>query len=270
MRVDRLASVCAALACSAGCAVAGNGYYRFEGNLADSLGGTGGVAMQAPPSFFNADVPVPIVPQNGLANTASLNLPQGAAISFEQAFQFNTPGDATLEFWVNPSQRVHEQDLFWTTTIPGDANRFNIFLGDNIADGCTFNFDYREPNGTLHPLFNAQQPGGTFVPFAIPVNAWTFIAVTRIADTYAVYFNDSPTPAAFVTDTNPNLPTNSTWSLNGRYRTSGDYGWFSGRVDEIRISDSALIPSQFLAVPTPGTLAIAVGGLALGARRRRA
>ncbi len=254
---------------SASSALATNSYYRFEGNLADSLGGAPGVAMQAPPFFFSPDVPVPTIPQNALANTASLNLPQGAALSFEQAFQFNTPGDATLEFWVNPSQRVHEQDLFWTTTTPGDTNRFNIFLGDNIADGCTFNIDYREPNSTLHPLFNAQQSGGTFVPFAIPVNAWTFIALTRVANTYSVYFNDSPTPAATVTDTNPNLPTNSLWSLNGRYTTSGDYGWFSGKVDEIRISDSALLPSQFLAVPTPGALALAASGLALGVRRRR-
>jgi len=44
-----------------------------------------------------------------------------------------------------------------------------------------------------------------------------------------------------VTDANPNLPTNTGWTLNG-----SNLGQFAGLIDELRISNSALTPSQFL------------------------
>jgi hypothetical protein len=247
-------------------------YYRFEGNLGDSAGGSSG-SMLAGNATYSSSMPVTTIPQNNLANTESFSLAANSIVSFNYSFPFNTPGEATLEFWIRPTQSVHEQDVFWTTTVGGDANRFNVFLGNNISGGSTFNFDYREPNGTLHPLFNSQQPGGITIPYALPLNEWTFVAVTRTGNTYKTYFNNSQSAAATAIDTNPNLPTSEGWTLNGRAITSPGYGAFAGQVDEVRLSSTALSPSQFLAnsVPEPSTfvlLVIAAIGLFASRRRR--
>lgn len=124
--------------------------------------------------------------------------------------------------------------------------------------GWSFNVDYREPDGTLHSLLNSEQPDGVTIPYAVPAEEWTFIALVRSGDTYSVYFNNDQTPVASAIDVNPNLPTDAGWLINGWIQQSG-------LIDELRLSDSALTPSEFLisSVPEPETYVMMLAGLGL-------
>ena len=59
----------------------------------------------------------------------------------------------------------------------------------------------------------------------------------------------------------------------GSYETAafGDFASFDGLIDEVRISDTALSPSEFLSVPEPTFMGLfGLLGLSLARRRRHA
>jgi hypothetical protein len=190
-------------------------YYQFSGNLNDS--GSAGVNRSILTGTDSYTNPGPTVPY---PNVASLNLFPSTAVQFNSGFALDTPGDWTLEFYLNPGT-TNPADIFWTTISNQDSNRFNIFLDGDGLGGDRLNLDYRDSSGTLHPLLNSEQPGGVAANFSIPINVWTFVAIVRSGTTYAVYFNGNASPTASATDGtggNPteNLPTSTGWTINGR------------------------------------------------------
>ena len=212
-------------------------YYRFEngpaGSVATSITDSSGNGRNG--SILGSPIYSSSVPPNQANDTLSLSLGSADGAVFNYPFPFNTLANATLEFWVNPSvTSVQYPVLFWTTTGSGDQNRFNI----TVVPGSGVGMDYREPNGTLHSLVGV---GGN----AVPVGRWTFVAFVKQGNTYTLYVNNSP--VSTVTDINPNLPTSTGWTINGRATEQpSSCCQFIGLVDEVRISDQALSPSQFL------------------------
>jgi len=205
--------------------------YRFENDLADSANGArAAVTLQGTPGFSN-NAPTDVL---GIGNTASLSLGTTDALRFNYAFPFQTLVDSTVEFFLYPYTLGPEQDLFWTTTDPGDTNRFNL----GLAGASTFFIDYRQSDGTLHSLGNAA---------GLTANAWNFIAVVKRGANYSIHINGQA-PVVSV-DSNPVLPTSTAWTLNGRAAAQPLAGLqFAGLVDNLRISDQALDPSEFLSV----------------------
>jgi hypothetical protein len=259
------------------------GYWRFEessagqqasgaGSILDTSGaGDNGTPGGGP--TYRADAAANPVPQTGASNQLSLEF-EGTDdnITFSSAFEFNHPTDATLEFWLKPSSSdTGEEDIFWTRTDNTDANRFNIALNNSTHD---FGLDYRDAAGNLHSILTS--------PSAIPSDTWTFIALTRSGNTYSLYEGCNATPVVQGVDANPNLPTNTGWTMSGR--TNPANLLYNGRIDEVRLSSAALTPSQFLAcappVQTPewplpalvvvgGGLLAAIGVRGLGKAERR-
>jgi hypothetical protein len=226
------------------------GYWRFEEGTVDSPASGSGAIVDSSPSgddgtslggpVYRSDVPVSPIPKTGALNKLSLEF-DGVddAVLLNSIFIFHQPGDATLEFWLKFIPTAH-QSVFWTRTDDTDANRFNIVVNGN----GTFGFDYRSPAGDLHLLVGeCFEEGCTGVP--IPPDTWTHLAITRVGNVYSLYKNG--VLAASATDSAPDLPDATGWQLSGR---SGFI--YQGSLDEVRVSDVALSPDQFLlARPSP-------------------
>ena len=212
-------------------------YYRFEngtagatatgsGSIVDSMGNQNGTPSGT--VTYSSDVPLSTV--GGAANKLSLQFATNGSVQFPGAFPLNSLTNATVEFYVKPTGTGSQMFFLWTRTDSTDANRFNM----GVINGNSIGFDYREPNGTWHIIF----PGGG--PLQIPSTGWSHVAVVKSGNVWTGYINGVQMGQP-VTDANPNLPTNTGWTLNG-----SNLGQFAGLIDELRISNSALTPSQFL------------------------
>jgi hypothetical protein len=221
-------------------------YYRFEngtagatatgsGSIVDSTGNQNGTPSGT--VTYSSDVPLSTV--GGAANKLSLQFATNGSVQFPGAFPLNSLTNATVEFYVKPTGTGSQMFFLWTRTDSTDANRFNM----GVINGNSIGFDYREPNGAWHIIF----PGGG--PLQIPSTGWSHVAVVKSGNVWTGYINGVQMGQP-VTDANPNLPTNTGWTLNG-----SNLGQFAGLLDEFRISNSALTPSQFLPPPasTPST-----------------
>src|SRR5271157_4367271 len=211
-------------------------YYRFEngtagatatgnGSIVDSMGNQNGTPSGA--VTYSSDVPLSTVA--GAANKLSLQLGTSGSVQFPAAFPLNSLTNATLEFYIKPTGTASEMDFLWTRTDSTDANRFNMGVLTGAGGNSIF-LDYREPNGTRHPVAS----------ITIASSGWTHVAVVKSGNTWTSYANGVQQGQA-VTDANPNLPTNTGWTLNAR-----NVNQFAGLLDELRISNSALTPAQFL------------------------
>jgi hypothetical protein len=231
------------------------GYWRFEtgtpntgasgvASIIDSSGfGDHGTPFGGP--IYRQDVPSGTVPLTGAVNTMSLQFKGDDRVAISSKFPFHGLGDATLEFWLKFIPTGH-QSVFWTRPDDSDINRYNIFVN---GDG-TFNFDYREPTGSPGSPFSPPYHclGNCFPGTPIPAGAWTHLAIVRTGNTYALFKNCALVMQ--VSDTSPVPPDSTGWQFSGR---SG-FG-YQGFLDEVRISDTALIPSDLLCA-TPITVTI--------------
>ncbi len=247
------------------------GYWRFEEGVADGVVAGSGTVLDSSGAGthgsgsgngrYSSSVPVDPIPQPGAVNTLAMNANSSGVVQFSSMFPFHRPGDATFEFYLQFQPRGH-QSIFWTRIGNSDRNRFNLFVnGDS-----TFGFDYRSASGRLHKLV-----GQCCTGIAIAASKWTHLAIVRQGNQYDVYRDGLP--AATGIDSNPDLPTSTGWEFSGR---SGFM--YTGAVDEIRWSDRALSPHEFLnapGVPAPvpepglfGLLGFGLLSLGLGLRQQ--
>jgi hypothetical protein len=241
-------------------------YYRFDGsNLVDSTGVSahnGTVWSGGGTPGYSSNVPVNTVPLTGAADTTSLSLATNDTIDFNYAFPFNGT-NGTLEFWIDPDtsgpSTYGDHDIFWTKTTGGDSNRFNISINSNTHG---LGMDYRDSTyfGIQHGVISTPRN-------SIPDGVWTFVAIVKSGDNWSVYLNGSSSPVSTSTTPGENYPTSSGWTIDGRQICGCDSGSIAGLLDEVRLSDVALSPSQFLdaspatGVPEPGSFALLGTGL---------
>jgi len=226
-------------------------YLRFEngtagttaagaGSIADSSG-SGQAGTPSGTLTYRSDAPVSPLPGTSTANNLSLEFGSNGIIQFSSAFPLNVLTNATMEFWIKPTGSAATMEFLWTRTDATDANRFNMGVLTSGGNRSIF-FDYREPSGVLHPLYGMGFGGLPSLAPPIPISAtgWTHVAVVKSGNTWTSYANgvQQGTP---VNDANAVLPTNTGWTLNGR-----GVAPYIGFLDEFRISNSALSPSQFL------------------------
>ena len=231
-------------------------YYRFEN-------GSAGSTAVVPGSLLDSSSPVvPGTPQGGptyradVPTTAVLCSSNGLSMefdgvddvaTFDAPFVFNSQfANGTIEFWMKAPSQLHS-NIIWGRADGADVERFHLFTGTAgyIA------LDYREANGTLHSVLPD-------VVYAYPIDTWMHFAATRTVEasgshTYRFYRDGVLVYTG--TDSNPSLPATTVWTIAGRPPPANRV---HALIDEIRMTDQALLPSEFLnAPPLPCTYCVA-------------
>lgn len=262
-------------------------YYRFEdgtppntigvNGATDSAGGDDhmtGFPTTASGPQFSATVPVTTIAQTGAPNAVS-----AAFSGDDDLFDSDNPTplrtnpftNVTIESWVRFSSLTGFQ------TIVGRDDNGNPGLGTG-AQSLLY-FQKNSANVFRVEMITASntniQVNSTFAPV---VDTWYHLAAVgdSSAGTLTLYvdgnsvgsttgFNGMFNPDGSVTAAN-----DTSWTI-GRGQFNGNPAdRMIGFIDEVRISDTALAPSQFLNVPEPSAVALLAGGALLGLRRRRA
>ena len=238
----------------------GNFYYAFQADGSAS---------------FSALVPYAATPQTGAANTLSLATPadlfsgNGSDAAPNSPINgYNFSNGFTIEVTAQANALGQFGGIFGKDGMPtasplapvqlklrGDDNTFQIEVVDTAGVGHDVRTTFSPTVGTFYSL--AATYDGT--------NLSLYSKVAGSADDYALQGTTTTADIASGFD--------STTTIGRGFFNGGIADFFNGNVDDVRVSDVALDPSQFLgvsaAIPEPASLGLlGLGGLALLRRRR--
>lgn len=269
------------------------GGQQFHPSVPDSSGNgnalsvwdTGGGAGYV----YRANVSSALIPQTGDTNNFSVQNTGGGPAMFTQTggfLQTWSPSAFTIEASIRPENGQ------WRTIIGRDSR--GAYTGNTDLAGMYFQitptnalaFKFIDVAGNFHDATSADNViqgwnfnGGS--PADVP---WQHIAATSDGSTLNVYLDNGSgyniVKSISIVSSNPALHIGAgdggDWDPGnfsvGRGLYAGGHGDRAyGLIDEVRFSDTALSPSQFLnAVPEPGSMLLGVlGAFGLAFRRRR-
>lgn len=246
---------------------------------------------------YKTDVAAPVVPPAGLENNFSVKNTGGYPGMWNNTLRTWTPSAFTIEATFKPEtggwRTVVGRDSLGAGTQPGadpqaSALYFQIQPDNNVA--ITFQdvmgFQYTAvsaPNVVQGFAFSTDPDGLT--------GKWYSLAGVSDGETLSLYLNDIATGTGYhlVAQTDLTAQGSANTALTAGLGSGGDWtagdftvgrGMYNGGhgdraygfIDEVRLSEGALTPDQFLfAIPEPSTFALVlVGGLTLFLRRRMA
>ena len=204
------------------------------------------------PEGWSVSVPSPTVPLTGDANSGSIHFGGGAGfIDLSNANALSLGYEFTVE-------------MFLMLDAP---STFNSIFG--FSPVSQLYFTLIDSSGNLYFRMQYQDQIDSLIPATLlQENVWAHVALVVESTEYSIYVDGQ-------SQYNGSIPSGG----EGPYWFSGDpttgnrtYGdGFSGWLDEFRISDEALLPSQFLnaAIPEPSTLGLlGMGFISLIFRKR--
>lgn len=167
-------------------------------------------------------------------------------------------GDFTLALWVN-----------FDTIRPGGLGGLpNVFIGHDQGGGPQPKWVFVQDGGGQMAFHIHDGVNQVFLtaptPFFPVVDNWHHVAMTRSGNTYS-FFADGTSLGSAVSALGL---ANASASLT--FGQAEGLGFLDGRLDDLRIYDSALSPSEISAlIPEPGAISLLVIGASFLIRRRR-
>jgi hypothetical protein len=216
---------------------------------------------------YVSDVPFATVPNTGQPNTLALSFsPNRDLYTAGQPINTHAFTEWTMEVSFKPNVVVAYQAI-----VGKDGNPIGgpppIFLKTLWHNNGRLELGLVDGSGTFRAV-------ESLAP--LEVGNWYNVAATATATQMSLWIK-GPADADYILQ--------NSIAINGAFHTVEDIAWvvgrgmwnggladwFDGVIDEVRISDRALSPSEFLAVvPEPGTFSLlALGGLGLMFFRRR-
>lgn len=243
---------------------------------------------------YGADVPAGVVPQTDAANARGLLFSPN-----QDVYSLNAvgggPGGGTLNdhafplFTIEASVRFSSLDGFQTFVgrdRPGETlGSFYLrkwgSLGEDDPNVNALNVTVVADDGTTYDLWTTGTGAGdTFS--TVSADVWYNVAAQSDGSTLSLFVQNNTTGVyelqGSIAMTGGLSNTGNTNFTIGRGWFNGPADWVNGAVDEVRISDQALAPSQFLfspraVIPEPSSLALMIAAglvpLAGAAVRRR-
>lgn len=255
---------------------AGGGEAEFDDTVLDSSGNGNHLRTWANFSapVYSANVPFGSVPQTGRSNSLALdfspnqdlyaagkpiNAQQFTEWTIEASFMANVVDNWQVIVGKDGHPLLPGQpqggDLHGAPPVFLKTLAFNSHLELGLVDGA------REFHGiqSTDPLQTGQWYSVAATATANEISLW----LKGPGDSNYVLQGSAAISGAFLAPSDFNDPADFEWSWSvGRGMWNGNIAdWFDGMVDEVRISDTALDPSEFMAIPEPSTYAL-LGGLA--------
>jgi len=305
VRPRALAAAAGALLGLAGANADTVAYWRFEGgtagvnvthvsgangvwsaDLADSSGNGNALSCWSNDDWaamrYQAVLPAATVPQTGSANTLSIRNAGGSPGTWTQTggfLQSWTPLTWTIEAAFNVESSAHRTIVGRDSrgSCKTDGNLSALYLQTTPTNQIAIKFC--DVDGNWHEVLSAAN--------VVALNNWYAVAAVSDGSTLSLYLKDLTAGAASYTfigsvDLTASPDTRLTsgagdggdWDAGNFTVARGLWGGghvdrFLGFLDEVRISDTALSPAQFLFVPEPAAGALALLSLVGCLRRRR-
>jgi len=222
-----------------------------------------------------SDTPFANVPQTGASNNLALHFDGGDDLythggKMIDSYSFNSGWTIEASFKADV--------IGWSGIIGKDG-----FNPDNAWGAPQFSMKIRGSDGKLETFF--VDDTGRFHSIlsqnAINTAQWYSVAATYDNSEFKVYIkgendadyilqesffvvglNDEPTGV------NLNLEPGRVWTVGRGMWNNNVADFFTGAIDEVRISDTALAPNQFTAIPEPATMIILGLGSMIAMRRK--
>lgn len=221
---------------------------------------------------YRTTIPSATVPLTGAANMFSLQNSGDAPGLFTSSVDSAPSGidlqSITPTAWtIEASVLSHDTGGYHTIlgrdgtgTVPGDTALAPLYF-QTIPSG-EIAIKFSDLDGNWHEALSG---------FSIAADTWYNIAAVSDGSTLSLYVDNMLVDSTDLGSGNTSLAKagdDQSWSIFRGMHNGGHVDRWYGFMDEVRISDAALAPSEFLFVPEPGTLALlALGGLVLIRRR---
>lgn len=208
--------------------------------------------------WYRSDVPGDPVPQTGAPNALALDFsPNQDNYTSEKPINSHSFSQLTVE----ASVKLDTLDR-WQVIVGKDGKPTDepfppfFFKAWHIDAGANLEVGLIDASGVWRGIASMDPP---------VVGEWYHLAMTNDGSTMRFYIK-GPGDAGYVeqgaTEVDGALiDSEGAWTVGRGMWDGGIADWADGAIDEVRISDVALSPSQFLWVPEPSTLALAGTGL---------
>ena len=199
---------------------------------------------------YRADVP---------GATTAAELPNTRSLEFTPNEDLYTARPGTLnahpldQFTIEASFKTENSDR-WQVILGKDGKPTDLAI-------APFQMKVRNDLGAANDVLSVEYiavgpdnvPVERRVDTLLPVEAgvWYNVAAVMNGTTLSLYLDDTRTPEGYVLQNTVDVPggmvrSDATWTVGRGYFNGGIADWFDGFIDEVRISDRALDPSQFV------------------------